>query len=60
MHTYYDDLFYLQDGNTKSHDRAKGMDEFNRPGSDDFIYMLSTKAGVCVIRRFILDIFNSS
>jgi len=23
------------------------MDEFNRPGSDVFIYLLTTRAGVC-------------
>lgn len=35
-----------QDGNTKGTDRQKGMDEFNRPGSDVFIYLLTTRAGV--------------
>ncbi|KIP12064.1 hypothetical protein PHLGIDRAFT_400060 [Phlebiopsis gigantea 11061_1 CR5-6] len=37
---------YLRlDGNTKQVDRQKGMDEFNKPGSDVFIYILSTRAG---------------
>ncbi|KAJ7107605.1 SNF2 family DNA-dependent ATPase [Mycena crocata] len=39
---------YLRlDGNTKGKDRQKGMDEFNREGSDVFIYLLTTRAGVC-------------
>ncbi|GJE85782.1 chromatin remodeling factor-like protein [Phanerochaete sordida] len=37
---------YLRlDGSTKQADRQKGMDEFNKPGSDVFIYILSTRAG---------------
>ncbi|KAG6821361.1 hypothetical protein H0H93_014158 [Arthromyces matolae] len=39
-------LKYLRlDGNTKGKDRQKGMDEFNKPGSDVFIYLLTTRAG---------------
>lgn len=34
-----------QDGNTKQVDRQKGMDAFNKPDSDVFIYILSTRAG---------------
>lgn len=37
---------YLQDGNTKGSDRQKAMDEFNKPGSDYFIFLLTTRAGV--------------
>ncbi|KAJ7630765.1 SNF2 family DNA-dependent ATPase [Roridomyces roridus] len=37
---------YLRlDGNTKGKDRQKGMDEFNKEGSDVFIYLLTTRAG---------------
>lgn len=37
---------YLRlDGSTKQAERQKGMDEFNKPGSDIFIYILSTRAG---------------
>ena len=36
-----------KDGSTKGTERQKGMDEFNRPGSDVFIYLLTTRAGVC-------------
>ncbi|KAG6890733.1 hypothetical protein C0992_013116 [Termitomyces sp. T32_za158] len=37
---------YLRlDGSTKNKDRQKGMDEFNKPGSDVFIYLLTTRAG---------------
>ncbi|OSD03298.1 hypothetical protein PYCCODRAFT_1434714 [Trametes coccinea BRFM310] len=37
---------YLRlDGNTKQADRQKDMDEFNKPDSDIFIYLLTTRAG---------------
>lgn len=38
-------LTVLQDGSTKQADRQKDMDEFNKPDSDIFIYILSTRAG---------------
>ncbi|KAH7910697.1 hypothetical protein BJ138DRAFT_1064605 [Hygrophoropsis aurantiaca] len=47
---------YLRlDGNTKQADRQKGMDEFNRPGSDVFIYLLTTRAGGVGINLFTAD-----
>jgi SWI/SNF-related matrix-associated actin-dependent regulator of chromatin subfamily A member 5 len=33
------------DGNTKGEDRDGSMEEFNRPGSSKFIFLLSTRAG---------------
>ncbi|OBZ79352.1 Chromatin remodeling factor mit1 [Grifola frondosa] len=40
---------YLRlDGNTKQADRQKDMDEFNKPDSDVFIYLLTTRAGALV------------
>ncbi|KAG2154662.1 hypothetical protein DEU56DRAFT_769656 [Suillus clintonianus] len=47
---------YLRlDGNTKQADRQKGMDEFNKPNSDVFIYMLSTRAGGVGINLYTAD-----
>ncbi|KAL0580814.1 hypothetical protein V5O48_001190 [Marasmius crinis-equi] len=47
---------YLRlDGNTAGHERQKGMDEFNRPGSDIFIYLLTTRAGGVGINLFTAD-----
>ncbi|KAI0307674.1 SNF2 family N-terminal domain-containing protein [Multifurca ochricompacta] len=47
---------YLRlDGNTKQSERQKGMDEFNRPGSDVFIYLLSTRAGGVGINLWSAD-----
>ncbi|KAG2159672.1 uncharacterized protein EDB93DRAFT_1111462 [Suillus bovinus] len=43
------------DGNTKQADRQKGMDEFNKPNSDVFIYMLSTRAGGVGINLYTAD-----
>ena len=34
-----------KDGDTKQAVRQKAMDEFNRPGSDYFVFILSTRAG---------------
>ncbi|KAH0590929.1 hypothetical protein H2248_001042 [Termitomyces sp. 'cryptogamus'] len=49
-------LKYLRlDGNTKSKDRQKGMDEFNKPGSEIFIYLLTTRAGGVGINLFSAD-----
>ncbi|KAF8213246.1 SNF2 family N-terminal domain-containing protein [Mycena galopus ATCC 62051] len=47
--------FLRLDGNTKSKDRQKGMDEFNREGSDVFIYLLTTRAGGVGINLFSAD-----
>jgi len=44
-----------QDGNTKQSERQKGMDEFNRLGSDVFIYILSTRAGGVGINLWSAD-----
>ena len=41
--------FYLQDGNTKGSVRQKAMDEFNKPRSDYFIFLLTTRAGVSLL-----------
>ncbi|KAH7344948.1 SNF2 family N-terminal domain-containing protein [Rhizoctonia solani] len=38
-------LLFSQDGDTKSSLRQKDIDEFNKPGSDYFIYILTTRAG---------------
>ncbi|CAK5279999.1 unnamed protein product [Mycena citricolor] len=43
------------DGNTKSKDRQKDMDEFNREGSDVFIYLLTTRAGGVGINLYTAD-----
>lgn len=37
--------FLRFDGSTKQTDRQESIDEFNRPGSDIFIFLLSTRAG---------------
>ncbi|KDQ63375.1 hypothetical protein JAAARDRAFT_169132 [Jaapia argillacea MUCL 33604] len=47
---------YLRlDGNTKQSDRQKGMDEFNKPDSDVFIYLLTTRAGGVGINLWSAD-----
>ncbi|KAI0361386.1 hypothetical protein OH77DRAFT_1417635 [Trametes cingulata] len=47
---------YLRlDGNTKQADRQKGMDEFNKPDSDIFIYLLTTRAGGVGINLWSAD-----
>ncbi|TFK56559.1 hypothetical protein OE88DRAFT_1730039 [Heliocybe sulcata] len=47
---------YLRlDGDTKQADRQKGMDAFNKPGSDVFIYILSTRAGGVGINLWSAD-----
>ncbi|KAJ4002497.1 SHREC complex subunit Mit1 [Lentinula boryana] len=47
--------FLRLDGNTKGTDRQKGMDEFNRPNSDVFIYLLTTRAGGVGINLYTAD-----
>ncbi|KAF5388487.1 hypothetical protein D9757_004581 [Collybiopsis confluens] len=47
--------FLRLDGSTRGSDRQKGMDEFNRPGSDVFIYLLTTRAGGVGINLFTAD-----
>jgi hypothetical protein len=37
--------FQRLDGNTKSEPRQQAMEHFNAPGSDDFCFLLSTRAG---------------
>ncbi|KAI0322695.1 hypothetical protein OF83DRAFT_1092474 [Amylostereum chailletii] len=47
---------YLRlDGNTPQADRQRGMDEFNRPDSDVFIYILTTRAGGVGINLWSAD-----
>ncbi|KAI0639630.1 hypothetical protein C8Q77DRAFT_1082196 [Trametes polyzona] len=47
---------YLRlDGNTKQAERQKGMDEFNKPDSDIFIYLLTTRAGGVGINLWSAD-----
>ncbi|KAK7059145.1 hypothetical protein VNI00_001772 [Paramarasmius palmivorus] len=47
---------YLRlDGNTAGADRQKGMDEFNKEGSEVFIYLLTTRAGGVGINLFTAD-----
>ncbi|OCH94711.1 hypothetical protein OBBRIDRAFT_746991 [Obba rivulosa] len=47
---------YLRlDGNTKQSVRQKGMDEFNKPGSDISIYLLTTRAGGVGINLWSAD-----
>jgi len=43
------------DGSTKQADRQKDMDDFNRSGSDVFIYLLSTRAGGVGINLWSAD-----
>lgn len=44
-----------QDGNTKQSDRQKDMDKFNKPDSDVFIYILTTRAGGVGINLWTAD-----
>ncbi|KAH8099377.1 SNF2 family N-terminal domain-containing protein [Cristinia sonorae] len=47
---------YLRlDGNTKQADRQKGMDEFNKPDSEVFVYLLTTRAGGVGINLWTAD-----
>ncbi|THV06013.1 hypothetical protein K435DRAFT_744240 [Dendrothele bispora CBS 962.96] len=47
--------FLRLDGNTPGFKRQKDMDEFNRPGSDTFIYLLTTRAGGVGINLYTAD-----
>jgi len=42
----------MQDGGTKGADRQKAMDAFNKPGSDYFVFLLTTRAGVSFISLY--------
>ena len=44
------------DGNTSYEDREEGIDAFNAPGSDKFIFLLSTRAGGLGINLATADI----
>ncbi|KIK79668.1 hypothetical protein PAXRUDRAFT_833992 [Paxillus rubicundulus Ve08.2h10] len=47
---------YLRlDGGTKQAARQKGMDEFNKPDSEIFIYLLTTRAGGVGINLYTAD-----
>lgn len=48
-------LRFLQDGGTKQAIRQKGMDEFNKPDSEYFIYLLTTRAGGVGINLYTAD-----
>ncbi|PPQ64493.1 hypothetical protein CVT26_002032 [Gymnopilus dilepis] len=43
------------DGNTKGNVRQKAMDEFNKPDSEYFIFLLTTRAGGVGINLFTAD-----
>ncbi|RPD57040.1 hypothetical protein L227DRAFT_552450 [Lentinus tigrinus ALCF2SS1-6] len=47
--------FLRLDGSTKQADRQKDMDEFNKPDSDVFIYLLTTRAGGVGINLWSAD-----
>lgn len=50
------------DGQTSHEDRQVSMEEFNRPGSDKFIFMLSTRAGglgINLVTADVVIIFDS-
>ncbi|KAF8497997.1 hypothetical protein JB92DRAFT_2985471 [Gautieria morchelliformis] len=47
--------FLRLDGNTKQAQRQKDMDTYNRPDSDVFIYLLSTRAGGVGINLWSAD-----
>lgn len=44
------------DGNTAGEDRDRQMDVFNAPGSDKFIFLLSTRAGGLGINLYTADV----
>jgi SWI/SNF-related matrix-associated actin-dependent regulator of chromatin subfamily A member 5 len=44
------------DGNTAHEDRVKGIDEYNAPGSEKFIFLLTTRAGGLGINLATADI----
>ncbi|KAG8830444.1 hypothetical protein FRC18_008084 [Serendipita sp. 400] len=44
------------DGSTSHEDRISGIDEYNRPGSDKFIFLLTTRAGGLGINLTSADI----
>lgn len=48
-------LCLSQDGSTKQAQRQKDMDEFNKPDSDVFIFLLTTRAGGVGINLFTAD-----
>ncbi|KAF8807753.1 hypothetical protein BYT27DRAFT_7189847 [Phlegmacium glaucopus] len=43
------------DGSTKNKERQKAMDEYNKPGSEYFIFLLTTRAGGVGINLFSAD-----
>ncbi|CAA7268012.1 unnamed protein product [Cyclocybe aegerita] len=47
--------FLRLDGNTKNNVRQKIMDEYNKPGSEYFIFLLTTRAGGVGINLFTAD-----
>ena len=46
------------DGQTAHEDRTQRIDDYNRPGSDKFIFMLSTKAGKFTPSSVTMDYYN--
>ncbi|KAF8167730.1 SNF2 family N-terminal domain-containing protein [Crassisporium funariophilum] len=47
--------FLRLDGNTKGSARQKAMDDYNKPGSEYFIFLLTTRAGGVGINLFTAD-----
>lgn len=43
-------------GNTSGEDREAGIDAFNAPGSEKFVFLLSTRAGGLGINLYTADI----
>lgn len=53
----YRDYDYCRiDGNTSGEDRESAIDQFNKPGSEKFIFLLSTRAGGLGINLATADI----
>lgn len=51
------DLEYCRiDGGTAHEDRIASIDEYNKPGSDKFIFLLTTRAGGLGINLTTADI----
>lgn len=47
--------YLSQDGDTPGPLRQKGIDEFNKPDSDVFVYLLTTRAGGVGINLYTAD-----
>lgn len=49
-------MFFLSTGNTSGEDRESQIDDFNREGSERFIFLLSTRAGGLGINLYTADV----